>query len=185
MAEPKRKRATYEDVLKAPEHMVAEIVEGELYLNPRPGKPHGKAEIRLGTLLDGPFGLGRDGPGGWVILAEPELHLKHDVLVPDLTGWRVERAPLEGPEPYFTDAPDWLCEIVSPSTGRLDRIKKLPIYANSGVQNAWLIDPVQRSLEVYRNEGKRWTLIATHADQEEVRAEPFDAVALELKLLWI
>jgi Uma2 family endonuclease len=185
MSEAKRKPATYEDVLRAPETMVAELIEDELYLSPRPGKPHGQAEIRLGTLLDGPFGLGRGGPGGWVILSEPELHLKNDVLVPDLAGWHRERAPLAGSEPYFTVVPDWVCEIVSPNTGRLDRVKKLPLYAANEVRNAWIVDPAQRSLEVYRNEGRRWALVATHAESEEVCAEPFEAVALELGLLWV
>jgi Uma2 family endonuclease len=187
MAEPKHthKPATYQDVLDAPEHMVAEVVEGDLYLSPRPGKPHGHAETRLTTLLDGPFGLGRGGPGGWIIMSEPELHLGDDILVPDLAGWRSERAPLAGDEPYFKVVPDWVCEIVSPSTGRLDRIKKLPRYAASGVKHAWIIDPPQKSLEVYRNENERWSIIAVHAGEEAVRAEPFEAVPLELALLWI
>lgn len=185
MHEPKRKRASYEDVLRAPETMVAEIVEGDLQLTPRPGRAHGRAEIRLATLIEGPFGMGRGGPGGWVIFAEPELHLKTDVLVPDLAGWRVERSALAGDEPYFTVAPDWLCEIVSPSTGRLDRVRKMPIYAASQIRNAWIIDPAARSLEAYRNENGRWVLIATHADQEVVRVEPFDAVPLELAALWL
>jgi Uma2 family endonuclease len=185
MAEPKPKRASYEDVLRAPEHLVAELIEGELQLSPRPGKPHGHAETRLTTLLDGPFGMGRGGPGGWVIHVEPELHLDGDVLVPDLAGWRKERAPMSGDEPYFTVAPDWVCEIVSPRTGRLDRVKKLPRYAASEVKHAWIVDPLQRSLEVYRNESGRWLLLSTHADQEDARAEPFAAVALELAALWI
>ena len=185
MAEPKHKPATYRDVLDAPEHMVAEVVEGDLYLSPRPGKPHGHAEIRLGGLLDGSFGMGRGGPGGWVIFAEPELHLESDILVSDLGGWRKERAPLEGDEAYFKVVPDWVCEIVSPGTGRLDRVKKLPRYATNGVKHAWIIDPPQKSLEVYRNENGRWSIIATHAGEEVVRAEPFEAVPLELALLWI
>jgi Uma2 family endonuclease len=185
MSEPKRKPATYEDLLRAPEYMVAELIEDELHLAPRPGRPPGHAELRLGSLLDQPFGRGKDGPGGWVFHPEPELHLKANVLVPDLAAWRSERMPLAGDEPYFSVVPDWICEIVSPSTGRLDRIKKLPIYAANDVRHAWIVDPAQRSLEVYRNEGRRWVLISTHAEEEEVRAEPFEAVPLELAALWI
>lgn len=185
MNEPKRKPATYEDVLRAPETMVAEVVEGDLYLTPRPSKPHTLSASRLGGELSGPFDRGKGGPGGWIILTEPELHLKADILVPDLAGWRVERSPLAGDEPYFTVAPDWICEIVSPGTGRLDRVRKMPIYAAREVRNAWIIDPLARSLEAYRNENGRWVLIATHADQEVVRVEPFDAVPLELAALWL
>jgi Uma2 family endonuclease len=185
MSEPKRKPATYEDVLRAPEHMVAEIVEGDLYLSPRPAKPHAVASAELFSELHSPFSRSKGGPGGWVILVEPEVHFGPHVLVPDLAGWRKEREPLEGDEPYFTVVPDWVCEVVSPSTGRLDRIKKLPLYAANDVRHAWLVDPIQRSLEVYRNQDRRWVLTATHADQEEVRVEPFEAVALELAALWI
>jgi Uma2 family endonuclease len=185
MSEPKRKPATYEDVLRAPETMVAEIVEGDLYLSPRPSKPHALAASELISELRPPFSRAKGGPGGWVILVEPEVHFGPHVLVPDLAGWLKERAPLEGDEPYFTVPPDWVCEVVSPSTGRLDRIKKLPLYAAHDVRHVWLVDPTQRSLEVYRNEDRRWVLIATHADQEEVRAEPFAEVALELAALWV
>jgi Uma2 family endonuclease len=180
------RRATYEDVLRAPEHKVAEVIEGEMYLTPRPGKPHAFASSTLGGELQGPFGRGRGGPGGWIILDEPELHLGAEpaILVPDLAGWHADRAPMAGAEPFFTVVPDWACEVVSPRTGRLDRIKKLPFYAASGVRHAWLLDPLQRTLEVYRNEAGRWTLLSTHSDQDKIRAEPFDAVELELGVLW-
>jgi Uma2 family endonuclease len=187
MPEPKQKpkQATYRDVLNAPDTMVAEVVQGDLYLSPRPGKAHGHAETRLGTLLDGPFGIGRGGPGGWIIITEPELHLGAEIVVPDLAGWRRDRAPMVGDEPFFTVVPDWVCEIVSPRTGRLDRVKKVPLYAAKQVPYVWIIDPGQRSLEVFRNESGRLSLISTHSDQEEARAEPFGDVPLELKLLWL
>jgi Uma2 family endonuclease len=187
MAEPKHthKPATYQDVLDAPEHMVAEVVEGDLYRSPRPGEPHAHAEMRLSILLGGPFGMGRGGPGGWVIYAEPELHLGDDILVPDLAGWRSERSPLARDKPYFTVVPDWICEIVLPGSARLDRVKKLPRYARNGVKHAWIIDPPAKSLEVYRSENGRWSIIAVHAGEEVVSVEPFEAVPLELALLWI
>jgi Uma2 family endonuclease len=186
MADPKRKRAGYQDVLEAPDHMVAEVVEGELYLSPRPSKPHAFASSVLGGELGGPFGRGKGGPGGWIILDEPELHLGKEpaILVPDLAGWRASRAPMAGDEPYFVVVPDWVCEVISPRTGRLDRIKKLPAYVSAGVGHAWLVDPLQRTLEVFRNESGRWTLLSTHAEDAKVRAEPFDAVELELGALW-
>src|SRR6188474_2369596 len=128
MTEPARRRASYADVLRAPPHMIAEVIDGELRLQPRPAKPHAAAASALGEELGPPFKRGRGGPGGWILLDEPELHLGEDVLVPDLAGWRRER--MRSPtteEPYFTLAPDWVCEVLSRSTSRSDRSEKLPI----------------------------------------------------------
>ena len=186
MAEPARKRATYQDVLRAPEHLVAEVIDGDLYLNPRPALPHAEAASVLFGDLQSPFGRGRGGPGGWILLIEPELHLGSEpaIVVPDLAGWRRERLPAIPAAPYLTLAPDWVCEVTSPSTGRLDRAKKLPLYAAEGVHHAWVVDPHQRTLEILRNEGGRWLLLATHADDARFRAEPFEAIELELGALW-
>ena len=126
----------------------------------------------------------RGGPGGWYIVYEPELHFGTDVLVPDWGGWRRTRMPHRPETPYSTLAPDWLCEILSPSTSSFDRAKKLAIYAREGVPWAWLIDPLARTLEVLKLEGGRWTILATHAGEEVVRAEPFEAIELELAALW-
>src|SRR6185503_12126115 len=128
MADPPKKRATYEDVLNAPEHMVAEIIDGDLLLFPRPARPHAAALSALGEELGPPFKRGRGGPGGWIILDEPELHFREDILVPDLAGWRRERLPAIERAAYMTLAPDWLCEVLSPSTEKVDRAEKLPIY---------------------------------------------------------
>jgi Uma2 family endonuclease len=130
------------------------------------------------------FSRGRGGPGGWRIVVEPELHLGRHVVVPDLAGWRRERLPALPSEPYFTLPPDWVCEVLSPSTTRFDRVRKLPIYAEHAVGYAWLVDANARTLEVFRLEGSRWILVATHGDDEVVRAEPFDAVEIELAALW-
>ena len=185
MSESAPKRATYEDVLAAPAHLVAELIGGVLELSSRPRKPHAAAATALGEELGPPFKRGRGGPGGWIILFEPEVHFGENVLVPDLAGWRRERLPaLVDDEPYFTIAPDWVCEVVSPSTARLDRTAKLPIYASGRVGHAWLVDPLARTLEVYRLESERWVLAATHAGEARVRAEPFDAIELDLALLW-
>jgi len=130
--------------------------------------------------------FGHGGPGGWWVLFEPELHLEADVLVLDLAGWRRERMPEVPDEAWCDIAPDWVCEVVSPSTGRLDRVRKMPKYAVHGVSHLWLVDPGVRTLEVYRLEQGRWSLIATHGDDDVslIRAEPFDAIELDLRLLW-
>ena len=122
-------RATYQDVLDAPPHRVAEIVDGVLYTHPRPAMPHALATSSLGHDLTGPFQFGRGGPGGWRIIDEPELHLGEDILVPDLAGWRRERMPGYPDAAYCTLAPDWVCEVISPSTRKLDLHGKRPIYA--------------------------------------------------------
>lgn len=179
-----RTPATYDDLLKVPDHLVAEILDGELYATPRPAPRHADAASSLLGVLHGPFHGGRGGPGGWRILFEPELHLGPDVLVPDIAGWRRERMPTLPEQAYFTVAPDWICEVVSPSTAAMDRGKKLAIYARAGVAHAWLVDPIARTLEVLRVEGARWTIVSTWSGLATVRTEPFDAIELNLSLLW-
>lgn len=179
-----RRPATYEDVLNAPEHLVAEIIDGELYTSPRPAPRHARASSSLGGMLWGPYDHGRGGPGGWLILDEPELHVAADIVVPDLAGWRRERLPALPAEAYFTVAPDWICEVVSPGTASIDRVRKLRIYAREGVGHAWLIDPLARTFEVLQLESGRWTIVLTASDTGVLRAEPFDEVELDLSLLW-
>ena len=176
--------ATYDDLVKLPDNLVAEIIDGELHASPKPAPPHVIAGSSIGGLLLNPYSFGRGGPGGWWILDEPELHLGADVLVPDLAGWRKTRMPHRPDTAYFPLAPDWVCEILSPSTAVVDRVKKLAIYAREGVANAWLIDPALQTLEVLRLEGGRWVLAGTHAGGDVVRAEPFIELGLELRLLW-
>lgn len=184
MAEPARRRATYADVVAAPPEKVAEIVDGDLHLSPRPAGPHAAAASALGEELGPPFKRGRGGPGGWILLDEPELHLAADILVPDLGGWRRERMPAVKDVPFFDLPPDWVCEVLSNSTRKVDRTRKLPAYARAGVRHAWLVDPIARTLEVLRLEGDRYLIVSSHADDAHVRAEPFDAVELELGILW-
>ena len=179
-----RRRATYEDVLNAPEHMVAEIIDGVLYLSPRPAFPHARATTILATDLVGPFDRGRGGPGGWRIFFEPELHFGEDVVVPDIAGWRISRMPDEPTEAFATLAPDWLCETLSPSTEKLDRTKKLRVYAREGVPHVWFVDPKRQTLEVFKLHGANLVTQATYRASERVRVEPFDAVELELAFLW-
>jgi len=177
--------ATYDDLTKLPDNLVAEIVNGELHASPRPAPPHTVAASVLGGRLVPPFHEGRGGPGGWWVLDEPELHLGEDVLVPDLAGWRRTRMPRRPRTAFFTLAPDWTCEVLSPSTSQLDRAKKLAIYAREGVGHAWLVDPDAGTLEVLRLENGRWSILATHAGSEVVRAEPFAEIEIELQALWI
>lgn len=185
MADAARRKATYADLLAAPSHQVAEIIGGELRLQPRPAKPHAAAASALAEELGPPFKRGRGGPGGWILLFEPELHLGDEILVPDLAGWRRERLPVLTDEtPYFTLAPDWVCEVLSRRTAKIDRSDKLPIYARERVAHAWLVDPIDRTLEVLRLEHGRWTILAVHRDAQVVRAEPFEALALDLGVLW-
>ncbi len=184
MGQPARRRATYEDLLQVPDTKIAEIIDGELYVFPRPAVPHAHAASGLGMDLGSPFQRGRGGPGGWWILFEPELHLGRHVLVPDLAGWRRERMPAMPDVVGMTLPPDWVCEVLSDSTRGVDRVRKLPIYAEHGVTHAWLVDPIATTLEVYRLEGGRWFLSGAFEGDVEVRAEPFDAVALDLAVLW-
>ena len=184
-AEPNdMKRATYEDVLNAPENKVAEILDGELFLSPRPAPRHAVAWSGLVGALHGPFDTGRGGPGGWWIIGEPELHLGDHVVVPDLAGWRRERMPAIPEEAFFSLPPDWICEVLSASTERIDRSRKLRIYAQAGVAHAWLVKPAERMLEVLRLRDGAWTIVAVWGDTDTVRAEPFEAIELELGRLW-
>ena len=180
---PLKKGATYDDLRDVPDHYVAEMFDGELYATPRPALPHAHAATVLGGKLVSPFH--RYGPGGWVILDEPELHFGNDVLVPDLAGWRRERVPTLPADAYMTLVPDWICEVLSASTETLDRGTKLRIYAREGVSHAWLVDPLRRTLEVLGLESGGWNQLDAHEGNVKVRAPPFDAIELELGALWI
>lgn len=172
--------ATYQDILDAPPNKVAELLSGELHLSPRPAVRHSRASSRIGSALD-PFddGLGPDDPGGWVILDEPELHLDRDVLVPDLAGWRRERMPEIPDSSSIELAPDWVCEVASPSTQRADRLLKMPIYLRAGVPWLWIVDPLTELVEVYQGDGARWVVAATAVGAGAVRLPPFDALELD------
>lgn len=182
------RRATYDDLIAVPDHLVAELVDGELFTSPRPATPHARAASAIGSDLfatfDGPLG-GSGRPGGWWILDEPELHVGLDVLVPDVAGWRIARMPVIPDVVGVTIVPDWVCEVVSPSTGRLDRTCKMPVYASAGVGHLWLVDPAARTLEVFRLEAGRWTVAGAHGGGGTVRVEPFEGVALDMGRWWM
>jgi Uma2 family endonuclease len=176
--------------LAAPDTMVAEVIDGELVVMPRPARQHALAAVELAGELRGPFRRGRGGPGGWVFLPEPELHLgaKPDIVAPDLAGWRRERVP----DDFMADdapasihlAPDWICEILSERTQATDRGKKRRIYRRERVGHYWLLSPRDKTLEVYRLEHDRWLEVDTFEGDAIVRAEPFDAIELDLAVLW-
>jgi Uma2 family endonuclease len=184
MGPPAKKPATYEDLVRVPEPLVAEIVDGELYASPRPAIPPALAASALGVEIGGPFQRGRGGPGGWWILDEPELHLGGDVVVPDLAGWRRDRLPTLPKEAAFELAPDWICEVLSPATARLDRARKLPAYARENFRHAWLIDPTARTVEVLALDQGSWKLVVACGDDDLVRLPPFDAIELDVLALW-
>jgi Uma2 family endonuclease len=183
-----KRYATYEDLAEAPDTMVAELIEGDLIVSPRPASPHARSATGLGSAIFADFddqsGTGGK-PGGWWVLFEPELHLGQNVLVPDVAAWRREHMPVLPDTAAFTQAPDWVCEVVSPSTGVVDRGRKMALYARAGVAHLWIVDPMLRTLEVYRLEGGRWVVANMHGGSDPVVAEPFDAVALDPGRWWL
>jgi Uma2 family endonuclease len=186
MSEPAKKKAVYEDLYGIPEHLIGEIIDGELVVTPRPSRRHAHAASTLGGEILPPYQLGRSGgPGGWIIYDEPELHLGSNVLVPDLAGWRRERLSTSPEEHRFTIVPDWICEILSPCTARNDRMKKMRIYLQHEVGYAWLIDPVLKMLEVFRFESGRWVVLGVYGEHDKVRVEPFDEIEIDLGVLWL
>jgi len=179
-----KRPATYADLEAVPPHLVAEILFGELVTHPRPARRHTGAASRLGMILGSPFDLGVGGPGGWIVLDEPELHLGPHVAVPDLAGWRRERVTEPADKPFFEVAPDWVCEAISPRTEKIDKGPKRRIYATYNVAHLWLVDPRDHSLEVFARQDRNWLLTHTFFDDEQVCAPPFEALTFSLGLLW-
>jgi Uma2 family endonuclease len=178
------RRATYDDVLASPSNVVAEVVHGVLYQSPRPATPHAAAASALGEELGPPFKRGRGGPGGWIILDEPEVHLGEQIVVPDLGGWRRTRMP-ELPHAAFIElTPNWACEVLSASTRALDRGAKLGVYAAFGVDHVWLVEPLDKLVEVLRLEAGAYKIVQSVTGDAPVRMEPFDAIELDLGALW-
>lgn len=176
----------YERLIALPENLVGEIIDGELYTQPRPAGPHASASSVLGMDIGSAYHRGRGGPGGWWIIFEPELHFVRDteVLVPDLAGWRRERMPKLPEDQRFEVVPDWVCEVLSPSTQQKDRVVKMKVYARYGVAFLWLVDPLARILETYTLANGQWTVTGLYQDQDEVSAAPFEAVTIVLNDLW-
>jgi Uma2 family endonuclease len=177
--------ATYEDLLKVPDHLVAEIVDGELFTNPRPAIRHAGASSMLQSAISAAFDRRGGGtPGGWVILFEPELHMVGQILVPDIAGWRHEHMPILPDAAFIEIAPDWVYEVLSPSTAALDRTRKMHHYARAGVSHLWLLDPQPETLEVFRLDGGGWRLVTSVAGPVRIAAEPFEAIEMDLARVW-
>lgn len=184
MHQLKARLAIYADIESLPANMVGQILFGLLHAHPRPAPRHALATTELIGELRNPFGRGRGGPGGWVILIEPELHLADHVVVPDIAGWRRERLPTLPETAYIETPPDWVCEVLSPETQRIDRTDKLTIYATFDVKHCWYVDPLARTLEVFALQGDKWLLAATFKDAKAVTAPPFEAHTFALDALW-
>jgi Uma2 family endonuclease len=179
-----KRAATYEDLLAVPEHLVAELLFGKLVTHPRPAPRHAVAASALGNVLGPPFQFGSGGPGGWIFMIEPELHLGEHVAVADLAAWRRERLPALPETAWLETSPDWVCEILSPSTQRHDRGDKRLIYAEAGVGHLWHVDPVLQMLEVFELRDGKWLLLGVFHDDAPVHAPPFAGLTFQLGLLW-
>jgi Uma2 family endonuclease len=174
----------YRQLTELPENKVGEIIGGELIVSPRPGGPHAIAASSLGIEIGAPYQKARGGPGGWWIIDEPEIHLSDDVVVPDVAGWRKERMPQYPEDHRFTVPPDWVCEVFSPSSHRLDRAKKLPLYAREGIAYVWLVDPRAKTLEAYLLEKGKWTLHGAYGEGDEAHMPPFEGISINIASLW-
>jgi Uma2 family endonuclease len=186
MAEPARKKAVYEDLHAIPENATGEIIDGELIVTPKPSRKHVYTATALGAELTPPYQFARGGgPGGWIILIEPEIKLGDDILVPDLAAWKKQRFPLHEEPKWISVVPDWVCEILSPNSLRTDKIKKMPLYARCGVPFLWLIDPTAKTLDIFRAESGNWLVAGTYAEDDTIRAEPFQEIEIALTDLWL
>ena len=181
---PARKFATYDDLYSLPENMTGEIIDGELIASPRPSRRHSDTSSILGGELIPPYRLGRGGPGGWIILDEPEIAFGDNIIVPDLAGWKKERFPIDEDHNWISVAPDWVCEIISPSSASIDRVRKMGIYLMHRVPYYWIIDPLSKTLEVFENENAKWVVIGSFEGNDKVRVPPFDAIEIDLSSLW-
>lgn len=184
MNEQARKIATYDDLYSVPENMIGEIINGELIVSPRPSPEHSNAASSLGGALIPPYKFGKGGPGGWIILDEVEIKLDEDTFVPDISGWKKERYFKPKDQNWVSVTPDWVCEVLSPSSIRYDRIVKAKTYAKHQIPYFWIIDPFSETLEVLKNETGMWSIIGTYSNDDKVRAEPFQEVEIDLSGLW-
>ncbi|MDR3568906.1 MAG: Uma2 family endonuclease [Syntrophobacteraceae bacterium] len=187
MSHTASKKADYEDLFTIPDNMIGEIVNGKLIATPRPSSRHSHVAAVLSGKLIPPYRLGEGGgPGGWILLYEPEIMLGEHLLVPDLAGWKKERFPRTTQSNWISISPDWVRELLSPGTARYDRIEKMAIYALQGVLHAWLIDPNLKTVEVFElDSSNRWVNRTAFTKKGKIRAAPFEQVEIDLDYLWL
>jgi Uma2 family endonuclease len=177
--------ATLADLDALPTTWRGEIIDGELHAFPRPSFTHANFEGSVLENLRSPFQRGRGGPGGWWIITEPGIQLaRSPEFSPDLGGWRKTRMPHPPRTGPVTVVPDWICEVLSPSTRNHDLVKKRRFYAEIGVAFLWYIDPPARALTVSKLQDGRWVELGVHGPDEKIRAEPFDAIEIDLAVWW-
>jgi len=184
MAETAKKWATYDDLYNIPENMTGEIIDGELIVSPRPSPEHMFISSFVGGKLFTHY-YGRGGPNEWIILDETEIKLESDTFVPDIAGWKKERFLKPKSQNWVSVTPDWVCEVISPSSFRHDRITKMGLYAKHRIPYFWLIDPRDRLLQVFKLEAGGWLIIGNYAENEKVRAKPFQEIEIDLTNLWL
>jgi Uma2 family endonuclease len=185
MSSTPKLKTTYEQWLELPDNITGEIISGDLIASPRPGPKHSNVSTALGVKVGGPFQYGEGGgPGGWIILFEPEIHIKDDIVVPDFAGWKRERLSKPPDEAYFSTVPDWICEILSPSSVKTDRIIKQQLYLSWKINHYWIVDPILKSVEILERAAENWVVKGLYSENDKMRAPPFDMVEIDLKSLW-
>ena len=180
--------ATYEDLLSLAEDVRAQILNGQIVTSPAPLPRHSKAQGSIRRFIGAPFDDddGHGGPGGWWIFLEVDVRLTlHNVVRPDLAGWRRERLPSPGDVRPIEVVPDWICEVISPSTASLDRVTKRELYARHGVKHYWLVDPEARTLEALELQGERWVELGAWDDTASARIAPFAELELPIGRLFL
>lgn len=176
---------TLDDLNALPRGIKGEIIEGVLYTMTRPRSPHQALGLEIGGDLKNPFGRGRGGPGGWWILPEPGIELADTPeIAPDIAGWRKERMPELPRDSAITVVPDWVCEILSPTTRRHNLLIKMPYYARIGVKHHWLVDLEARVLTAFRLDTD-WVRTGAYGDETDARIEPFADVPLDVSSWWV
>lgn len=184
---PKSKgTATYQDILDAPEGMIAQVINGRLDLQSSPAPGHQNAADELVGYFRSHFRRSKFKPGGWLILSTVDVVFEErEIYCPDLSGWRTETLPSMPTQARMDVIPDWVCEVLSPSTRRVDRSEKMATYARHGVGHYWIVDPKERTLEVFELQGGNWVLAALASDDDVVSFAPFEEISIELADFWV
>ncbi|MEZ4220590.1 MAG: Uma2 family endonuclease [Polyangiaceae bacterium] len=163
----------------------AEVIRGVLVTAPALLPRHSSVRGRLRRLIGGAFDDddGAGGPGGWWIFLEVDVRLSpHDIVRPDIAGWRRQRLPEPWDMRPIDVVPDWICEIISTSNAGRDRVTKRELYAKHGVLHYWIADPVARTLETLRldPEAGHWVDAGAFDASGRARIAPFTAIEIDL-----